>query len=78
MTLNTSKVFLLLALVCVLLLFALPAHAFRCGNKLVRVNMHEQEVIRVCGEPTSIRYVGRGLQTFNAPITRRRAPGIRA
>ena len=76
MTINTSKFVLFLVIVCVLLLFALPAHAFRCGNKLVRVDMHEQEVIKVCGEPTSIRYVGRALQAHDTPITRRRAPGI--
>ncbi len=76
MSVNTNKLVLLLALALILLLLAVPAHAFRCGNKIVRVDMHEQEVIKVCGEPTSMRYIGRTLRAYDVPITRRRAPGI--
>jgi len=76
MDINTGKFTLMLATVCVLLFISLPAHAFRCGSKIVRVDMHEQEVIKVCGEPTSIRYIGRALKNYDVPITRHRAPGI--
>ncbi len=38
--------------------FADTAHAFRCGTKLVREGMHEQQVIAVCGEPTTRRHMG--------------------
>lgn len=50
-----------LALTAVLLLavgYADPAHAFRCKTKLVKEGMHEQQVIAVCGEPTSRRHMG--------------------
>lgn len=76
MTINANKVVLLFVIALALLLFALPAQAFRCGNKIVRVDMHEHEVIRACGEPTSTRYVGRALRAYDVPITRRRGGGI--
>lgn len=75
MSVNANKVLLMLALALILLLLALPAHAFRCGNQIVRVDMHEQEVIKICGEPTSVRYVGRALRAYDVPITRHRVPG---
>jgi hypothetical protein len=45
-------------LAAVLVFFADPALAFRCGSKLVRDGMHEQQVIAACGEPTSVRHLG--------------------
>ena len=39
-----------------------PAHALRCGNKLVRDGMHEAQVIAICGEPTTRREIGRTLR----------------
>jgi hypothetical protein len=38
--------------------FADPAHAFRCGTKLVKEDMHQQQVIAICGEPTTRRHMG--------------------
>ena len=53
---------LLLALVSV------PAHAFRCGNKIVTKDMHEIQVRRACGKPTTVRNIGRTLRNINVPI----------
>ncbi|MEX0975696.1 MAG: DUF2845 domain-containing protein [Woeseia sp.] len=52
-----------------------PAHALRCGSKLVLDGMLEQEVIRHCGEPTSIRHLGYVVRSFN-PMTRRNLSGL--
>ena len=42
-----------------------PAHAFRCGNKIVIENMHEQQVLRACGEPTAVRHLGYTLRNVD-------------
>jgi len=72
------------ALVAAMLLLATaPAHAFRCGSKLVRDGMHEQQVLAICGEPTSIRYLGTTLRAFDygtrihyGGLTLYRTPGV--
>ena len=51
-----------------LTLFATPAHAFRCGNKIVTKDMHEAQVRRACGAPTTMRDIGRTLRNINIPI----------
>lgn len=43
---------------CVLLLASDPAHALRCGNKLVLEGMLENEVQAHCGDPAVIRDLG--------------------
>lgn len=53
-----------------------PAQAFRCGNKIVRDGMHEQQVIRACGEPTTMRHIGRAVRGVQIPIVRHRTPGF--
>ncbi len=58
--LKATSTFLLLAVIA-----ATPAHAFRCGNKIVIENMHEQQVRRACGEPTSVRHLGYTLRDVN-------------
>jgi hypothetical protein len=55
-------------IVAVALLFSGPAYAFRCGNRIVKENMHEAEVRRACGAPTSMRHIGRALRNINVPI----------
>ena len=50
------------ALLVTALLIADSAHAFRCKNKLVREDMHEQQVIAVCGQPTTRRNLGLALR----------------
>jgi len=65
------------------LLCSMPAHAFRCGNKIVTEDMHEAQVRRACGAPTTSRIIGRTVQNINVPIqhvhgggwTQRRFPG---
>lgn len=46
------------AALLLIIIVAMPAHAFRCGNKIVIENMHEQQVRRACGDPTAVRHLG--------------------
>ena len=66
----------ILLLVPLALLFAEPAAALRCGNKLVKDGMHEQQVIAICGEPDSIRHLGYALRSYSPPVRRRLGPGF--
>lgn len=76
----TASVLLALPL---LLLMSEPAAAFRCGNKLVKDGMHEQQVIAICGEPTTRRMLGYAVRSLNygwrqvyaGGFERRRFPG---
>ena len=52
------------ALAALALLAAEPADAFRCKNKLVRDGMHEQQVIALCGEPTTRRHLGYAVRGY--------------
>ena len=58
----------------VLLLGADTALAFRCGSKIVRDGMHEQQVIAACGEPTSVRHLGHTIRAYDYRF-RLRNPG---
>jgi hypothetical protein len=49
---------------CVLLLTSSPAHALRCGSKLVLEGMLEVEVQAHCGEPTAVRDLGYVVRSF--------------
>lgn len=40
-----------------------PAHALRCGNRLVKDSMHESEVKAICGKPVSERSLGYVLRS---------------
>ena len=51
------------------MLVADPAYAFRCKNKLVKDGMHEQQVVAICGKPTTMRHLGWALRSY--PITHR-------
>lgn len=46
------------ALACTALLASDPAHAMRCGNRIVTDGMHEAEVRAICGKPYSERSLG--------------------
>ncbi len=59
-----------------LILAAAPAHAFRCGNKLVREDMHEYQVRRACGEPTTVRDLGTTIRSVEIPGPRVRVNGV--
>jgi hypothetical protein len=52
-----------IALACMALLASDPAHALRCGNRLVIDGMHESEVRAICGEPISQRHLGYVLRS---------------
>ena len=58
----------------ILLLVADPALAFRCGSKIVRDGMHEQQVLAACGEPTSVRHLGHTIRAYDNRF-RLRNPG---
>jgi hypothetical protein len=74
MNLFTLKSLVSALLATLLLLVADPALAFRCGTKLVRDGMHEQQVIAACGEPTSVRHLGHTIRAYDYRF-RLRNPG---
>ena len=59
----------------VLTLFSARADAFRCGNRIVTVDMHEAQVRRACGEPTTMRHIGRAVRHVDVPIHRNHGGG---
>lgn len=67
-----------LAGICLLLAvtFASPAHAFRCGSKIVIKNMHTEQVRRACGEPTAIRHLGYVVRGIDLSTRRDLLPGF--
>jgi hypothetical protein len=74
MNVAPSKTTVITLTAAVLLLVADPALAFRCGTKLVRDGMHEQQVIAACGEPTSVRHLGQTVRAYDYRF-RLRNPG---
>jgi hypothetical protein len=68
------KPLLALALFIALMAVADPAHALRCGSKLILDGMLEQEVIEHCGEPTTVRHLGYVVRSFH-PLSRRNLSG---
>ena len=64
------KLFVATLLVGALLLASDPAHALRCGNKLVVKGMLESEVQAHCGEPTARRDLGYTVKAFH-PLAHR-------
>jgi hypothetical protein len=83
MSSTTQKTQVIASLALVAFLIADPAHAFRCKSKLVNEGMHEQQVIAVCGKPTTRRIIGQAVRVYDygwQPVTspyqlRRRLPG---
>jgi hypothetical protein len=53
------------SLLCLLLLASDPAHALRCGSKLVLKGMLETEVVAHCGEPSAVRDLGYVVRSFH-------------
>jgi len=64
------------ALLLVVLLISSPAHAFRCGSKIVTEDMHEAQVRAVCGDPATIRHIGYALRDVQIPRRRTLSPGV--
>lgn len=70
-TIKSTGVLLLLTLLVPSL-----AHAFRCGNKIVIENMHEQQVLNACGEPTAVRHLGYAVRYVDLGSRRGPLPGL--
>ena len=70
LTAKRLRIKLAVSLLLLALIGATPAHAFRCGNKIVIKNMHEQQVLSVCGEPASIRHLGYAMRGVSIPRSR--------
>ncbi len=60
----------------VLVLTSTSAQALRCGQKLVRENMHETQVRNICGEPATARHIGYALRGKYIPKRRGIASGV--
>ena len=69
-----TRLTLTCALAMLALLAAESAGAFRCKNRIVRDGMHEQQVIAICGEPTTRRHLGYATRSY-AYGWRRVSPG---
>jgi hypothetical protein len=76
MAINSNRFKSAGALLLIGLIVASPAHAFRCGNKIVIENMHEQQVRKACGEPTTIRHLGYTVRSFDLIDRHSRSPGV--
>ena len=65
-TIDTTRKTLGATIVAGLLLLAVsdPAHAFRCKSRIIKDGMHEAEVIRLCGEPVSVRDIGYVIRSY--------------
>ena len=61
----SAKFLSIAAVLGVALLAPDPAHAFRCKSKIVKDGMHEQQVLAICGEPTTRRHLGYTLRSLN-------------
>jgi len=59
-----------------LLLMSPSAFAFRCGQKLVKENMHEVQVREICGAPASARDIGVTTRSTYIPVRRSPSSGI--
>jgi len=74
---NMNKHFILIAFVTiVLLLTSTSAVVFRCGRKIVTENMHEAQVIRACGSPTTSRHLGYAVRGTYVPVRRSLTGGV--
>jgi hypothetical protein len=73
---SPTKPLLLVSSLIVVLFASTDAHAFRCGSKIVRDGMHEQQVVAICGEPTTRRVLGRALRGYDLPIVSEPLPGF--
>ena len=54
-----------------LMLIATPVEAFRCGSRIVKEDMHEAQVRRACGAPSTMRHIGRALRSVDIPVESR-------
>lgn len=52
------------AAIALALLITTDAWALRCGSRLIKEEMPEAEVIALCGEPVSTKYLGYVLRPY--------------
>ncbi len=64
MPFSLRKFWFALSSACVFMLISDPAHALRCGSRLVKDGMHEAQIIEMCGEPVSRRHLGYVLRPY--------------
>jgi len=59
------------AVIALLLLLAAaaPAHAFRCGSRIITTGDHAEKLLRYCGEPVSVQ-----TRVLQLPYVRDRRP----
>jgi hypothetical protein len=60
----------------VLILTSTSAFGFRCGRKIVTEDMHEIQVIKACGSPTTSRQLGYAVRGTYVPVRRHVSPGM--
>lgn len=69
------------AIAAIALLLLLHSHsvlAFRCGQKIVIKDMHELQVRKACGEPTTVRQLGLVVRGVALPDRRVYGNGVSA
>ena len=76
MTNSNRQSVLVATITLVLLLTSTSAFGFRCGRKLVIENMHEAQVRKICGAPTSSRHLGYATRGSYIPVRRSISPGV--
>ncbi len=76
MTLRPVQYSYVAALLLFVLVTSTPAHAFRCGNKIVTEDMHEAQVRAACGDPATIRHIVHARRGVQIPRRRTLSPGV--
>ena len=59
-----------------LILASTSAFGFRCGRKIVTEDMHEAQVLKACGTPTTSRHLGYATRGTYIPVRRVFSPGV--
>ena len=76
MNINTKRHSIIAITALALLVTSSSAFAFRCGQKIVIENMHEMQVRKACGTPTTERQIGTTLRSVDVPIRSVRSGGL--
>ena len=61
---SATQIFGRCATIAFALLITTDAWALRCGNRLIKEEMPEAEVIALCGEPVEAKYLGYVLRPY--------------
>ena len=68
---------LAMTIIFIFMFASMSANAFSCGRKIVLENMHEAQVRKVCGAPTTSRNLGYVQRGSYVPAKRSLSPGVR-